>query len=87
MPITSPYERTLARKAAGLGAYDRCPVELANAPTEAPHVVGGAGYYTTRAGVRVEHPNAYSRRGFSNLIHHRSTRRVLVGAEWLLLAV
>jgi hypothetical protein len=49
----------------------------------APKETGESWYYTTRGGARILHPSAYSKRGFSNMVYHASTRRIEVGQQWV----
>lgn len=48
-----------------------------------PTIKGEHQYHATKTGIRINHPNAYSRRGWSSIIYHASTLRVEVGAEWV----
>lgn len=48
-----------------------------------PRLVGHGSYYTTPSGAPVHHPNAY-RSAWGKPVYHCSTRRVEVGAGWLL---
>lgn len=69
-------QRRAAR--AACGAWCSRPVEVVPGDV-APHLAGERPYWTTLSGkTRVYHPNAY---GWPTL-YHRSTRRVVVGAEW-----
>ncbi len=49
----------------------------------APRSVGDSWHYETRGGKRIYHPGAYSRRGWSSMCYVASTRRVLVGEQWI----
>ena len=49
----------------------------------APRSVGHSWHYTTRTGIPISHPSAYSKRGWSSMVYHASTRRVIVGEQWL----
>jgi hypothetical protein len=48
-------------------------------PTEKGHGF----FYETRGGTRIDHPSAYSKHGWSNMVYRSSTRRVEVGRGWL----
>ena len=48
----------------------------------APRTVGESYYWTTPSGAICHHPNAYSR-AFGRPVYHGSTRRVIVGSEWI----
>lgn len=71
--------RRAARKACG--AWNNCHVEVIDGASE-PEIAGESWHYETRCGRRIYHPSAYSRRGWSNMVYHCSTLRVVVGAEW-----
>lgn len=69
------------REAAGAD-YMPWPIEIV-AGAAAPAVVGDRWGYSTRSGERVRHPSAYRKVGWSNCRYVASTRRVVVGADWL----
>jgi hypothetical protein len=48
-----------------------------------PRHAGESWGYTTRTGIPISHPSAYSRVGWSSMIYQPSTRRVEVGAEYV----
>ena len=48
----------------------------------APTLVGEGAYATTKGGTPIDTPNAYAKKGWSSMIRHASTRRVVVGANW-----
>lgn len=69
--------RRLVRSAAQ--AHANCPVVVIDG-NQAPDLRGRSYYWTTMSGkTEIRHPNAY---GWPCL-YHRSTLRVVVGAEWL----
>ena len=72
-----PQERIAVRRAACAAKY--LPVEIVPGDA-APALVGEASYHTTMAGVRIRHPNAYK----WPKTYHKSTQRVIVGAEYVL---
>jgi hypothetical protein len=49
----------------------------------APYFAGSAWHYETAGGSRIWHPSAYASKGWSNMRYIASTRRVVVGVEWL----
>lgn len=49
----------------------------------APRTVGESYHYQTRSGTRISHPSAYSKRGWSSMVYVASTRRVIVGEQWV----
>ncbi len=74
-----------ARRAARIAANasrNNLPVEIVDGNAE-PTERGHSWYYETRGGTRIDHPSAYSRFGWSNMVYVGSTRRVEVGFEWL----
>ena len=73
------HERTHCRRVAGLARYDSRPVEIVPGDF-GPQLAGGSYYYTTISGrTIIRHPGAYR----WPKTYHASTRRVLVGAGWL----
>jgi hypothetical protein len=48
-----------------------------------PHIVGNRYDWKTKGGKTINHPSAYSKIGWSNMVYHHSTRRLCVGREWL----
>ena len=49
----------------------------------APRKRGDSWHYETRGGTRIDHPSAYRKSGWSNMIYCSSTRTIQVGREWL----
>ena len=70
-----------ARRAAGLGPKDHPPVVIVSG-SAAPRETGDVAHYETAGGTWIRHPNAYARKGRSNMVYRPSTRRVVVGAGW-----
>jgi len=52
-----------------------------------PRLEGESYHWRTRGGRYVYHPSAYARRGWSNLVYHHSTHRIVVGAGWVIEAL
>lgn len=73
--------RREVRKVAG--AWRACEVRIVDG-ADAPSLRGESFHWETRGGRRVYHPNAYAKRGWSNLVYVCSTYRVEVGREWLI---
>lgn len=48
----------------------------------APRSVGESYHYETRTGLRIYHPSAYAKVGWSSMVYCASTRRVVVGGLW-----
>lgn len=72
--------KTLIRDELGLNRYNRCPIELVKGDC-APHFEGKRGHWTTPSGKTIVHyPNAYK----YTKVYHRSTRKIVVGEQWVL---
>ena len=48
-----------------------------------PELHGQSGGYFTKSGNRVKHPGAYAKKGWSNLVYHKSSRSITVGDGWV----
>lgn len=79
--MTTLEQRRLVRQIAG--AEPRIPVEVIPG-TRAPVVRGRSYGWETRGGRPIYHPSAYAKCGWSNMVYRHSTRRVVVGEQWLL---
>jgi hypothetical protein len=78
--MTTLDERRVIRRAAG--ADPHVPVRVVEG--DMPLVLRGHRcHWTTKGGSHICHPNAYSAKGWSNMVYHHSTRRVEVGREWM----
>ena len=79
-------ERKAAREAAsrsvGFRIRGNPPVEIVMG-TARPYLQGESWRYETPSGKPVYHPNAY-RRAYGKPVYVRSTRRIVVGAAWLM---
>lgn len=58
-------------------------IEIVPGVAVAPRTVGESWHYETRSGLRIYHPAAYSQKGWSSMVYVASTRRVIVGEQWL----
>jgi hypothetical protein len=83
---TTQYERKLARRSLRLCPGDSVPV-VCTPGDASPREEGSPWCYRTSGGTLIEHPSAYGRVGWSNMHYHASTRRVVVGQDWLYAAV
>ena len=63
-------------------AENNLPVEVVDGNQE-PAREGHSFGWETRGGTPIQHPSAYSKRGWSNMVYVPSTRCVVVGREWL----
>lgn len=74
----------VARRAArrAVSAPANCRIEVV-AGDAAPTLAGEGWHWSTKGGRRINFPSAYSRKGYSNMVYVASTRRVVVGSEWL----
>jgi hypothetical protein len=75
-------EKKAARAIARLHPNDHPPVIVVGGAL-APSERGTSAHYETTGGAWIHYPNAYGRKGRSNMHYVSSTRRVEVGAEWL----
>jgi hypothetical protein len=72
------------RIAAGLSIYENAvPVELSKHADKIPTVHGERGGFFTRGGTQIDHPSAYSKVGWSNMVYRKDTRLIRVGEKWL----
>lgn len=66
-----------------VGCRANMPVDIIDGDA-APEITGETWYYTTQAGTRVRHPNAYKRVAKSAvLVYHGSTLGIEVGRDWI----
>lgn len=72
--------RRAARQAANAPA--NCRIEVVDGAA-APTLAGQGWHWQTKGGRRINYPSAYSKKGYSNMVYVASTRRVVVGREWL----
>ena len=89
--LSSLSNDDLARGAAGLpfrraaraavGETPSVPVEVVDGAA-APVVQGEGWCYRTTTGLPIRSPSAYRRRGWSAMVYHPSTYRVVVGRDW-----
>lgn len=73
--------RTMIRDEVGLGFNVRAQITVI-AGDAAPVKTGRSYHWTTKTGIPVRYPSAYSR-AYGNPIYHASTIGVTVGAEWV----
>jgi hypothetical protein len=60
------------------------PVVVVDDPEQPePAAAGDSWHFETRGGRRINHPSAYSKLGWSNMVYCCSDRRVEVDADWL----
>lgn len=67
---------------AACNASGSCPVRIVLGD-RAPRLVGESYHWETAGGTRINHPAAYSKKGWSNCFYIASTLRVIVGIGWL----
>ena len=79
----TPKQRTKCRSLCGVDKIISIPVELIKGYYE-PFIIGEAGGHFTRGGNKIRYPSAYSKKGCSNMIYRTSTRKILVGQDWVL---
>lgn len=73
--------RRAARRFVGQPAHSNIPVDVVDG-REPPAIAGEGWRYETRTGIRIRHPSAYRKAGFSSMVYVRSTLRVRVGRRW-----
>jgi len=78
----TPAIRGALRRYVGLRPSHPAPVVVVEGDG-APARDGHPTRYATRGGEPIYHPNAYGRRGWSNMLCIPSTLRVVVGRSWL----
>ena len=74
-------QKRAVRSAAG--ARPHVPVIVIPGSDAAPALMGERWHFTTASGRLILHPQAYSRRGWSNMHYCPSTLRVEVGDQWV----
>ena len=77
--IASQYRTWVRKQCRAPGHY---PFRVV-AGSAAPSKGGESWHYETRTGMRIYHPSAYSKRGWSSMVYCSSTMEVTVGREWL----
>jgi hypothetical protein len=70
-------QRERSRVRALFGVSSAVPV-IESPEVSKPELTGSPGGFFTRGGSRIYYPSAYSRKGFSNMVYHCSTRMILV---------
>jgi hypothetical protein len=79
--ISKLQRRSILRSAAESQA--NIQIEVIPGIALAPRTVGESYHYETKSGSRIWHPSAYSKRGWSSMVYVASTRRVIVGEQWI----
>lgn len=79
--ITRQQRRAILRSADESQA--NIHIQIVPGVAVAPRSVGESYHYVTKTGIRIYHPSAYSRRGWSSMVYVASTRRVIVGEQWV----
>lgn len=75
--------RTKIREMVGVNSTSNwVPVIPINGNSE-PELRGYRGGWFTHGGKKIDHPRAYSKVGFSNMIYLHDTRRIIVGSDWI----
>jgi hypothetical protein len=77
---TAHLGRYLAREDIGDMSNRPVTVEQGDSP---PRWEGEGSYYETRTGIRIHHPSAYSKVGWSSMVYCCSTLTIVVGSRWL----
>lgn len=79
--ITRQQRRAILRSADE--SQNNIRIQIVPGVAVAPRTVGESYHYETKAGIRIWHPSAYSKRGWSSMVYCASTRRVIVGEQWV----
>ena len=74
--------RTSIRRACG-ETQKNIRIDVVPASSAAPRSEGNSWYYETAGGRRIWHPSAYRAKGWRNMRYIASTRRVVVGDQWI----
>lgn len=80
MRYATQRERAAVVRELELGR-DNVPVMIETG-SRAPRECGQPWCYRTRTGKMISHPSAYSKNGWSSMVYHASTRRIVVGELW-----
>lgn len=73
-------QRRLIRLACN--AHRSCPIKVVKGRS-APKLVGESYHYRTRGGRRIHYPNAYSKKGWGNMMYVPSSLCIEVGEQYL----
>lgn len=65
-----------------LNKYDSVPIQTIANSDEPPKLMGESWHYETKGGTYIDHPSAYSNKGWSNMVYCPSTRHIVVGENW-----
>lgn len=65
-----------------LGSTGNQPIVVVDGDSP-PEEAGEGWYYMTAGGTRIRHPSAYSKVGWSNMRYNHSTKRIVVGINWV----
>lgn len=80
--MNTSRNRRLARTHLGI-RNQQVPVHFLPESDQAPKVASGRkGGHFTRGGTRIEHPGAYGRKGWSNMVYITDDRTITVGEGW-----
>lgn len=79
--ISRTQRRAILRSAAE--SQKNIRIEVIPGVAVAPRSVGQTWHYETRTGLRIWHPSAYAKRGWSSMVYCASSRRVIVGEQWV----
>ena len=80
LPLRSAIKRAFGATTRN-GRAEGIPVKVVNHPESG--VVGDRGGFFTRGGTRISHPSAYSKKGWSNMVYHCSSRAVEVSESYV----
>ena len=78
--LTKKQKSSIRRLARVSDSFPRINIIAGDCP---PKEVGCSFYHTNRSGDIIDYPNAYASVGWSSMVYHPSTRRIIVGEDWI----
>lgn len=79
----NPQDRTLIRKELDVDKNTNISVVIIPNDHLKPLLVGKYGGYFTKTGIPIIHPSAYAKVGWSTMSYRCSTKRIIVGENWI----
>jgi hypothetical protein len=78
----TPKIRQSIRRACGI-KFTGVAVNIIPDSVQEPVLSGDRGGYFTKTGIPIRYPSAYSKKGWSTMTYHCSTRSISVGEEYI----
>lgn len=79
----NPTHRSIVRYFASEGGQNSVSVLFVDKKNKTPEAFGSRGGWYTRGGTPINHPSAYSSKGWSNMVYRTCERMINVGIGWL----